>query len=165
MEKHLCTDGKIWDLHIHSCKCSSCDPTTAALGVSAYIDALSDIFERNPLIEMISFTDHNQIDYGLNSEYNFRQGLPQLVPGIEVDVKLEEGGVSKHLVSYFDAMGDDEKIRFLSDRLNAFMEDNGVGPQHPIGIDVLLNKFLDLKIPFVLSPHVLKQGKRSIDYE
>jgi hypothetical protein len=59
MKKQLLDGGKIWDLHIHSCKCKSCNPSIAVLGTRAYIDALSDIFKRNPLVEMISFTDRS----------------------------------------------------------------------------------------------------------
>ena len=61
-DRHICIRGKIWDLHIHSNQCFSCtDPDLKSLSVSAYVEKLLDVLNAYEDLDMISFTDHNQI--------------------------------------------------------------------------------------------------------
>ncbi len=155
--------GRIWDLHIHSNQCSSAPPRMKALGVPKYIDGLLDVFILYRDLDMISFTDHNSISAEVYNEFLSRQTGIRLLPGVEVDTQLEEGEASKHLIVYFDAVDDADKIGVLSTWANAAL--SGVGPNNPMDIDVLLNKLLELRMPFVLSPHAMKQGKRGFEYD
>lgn len=53
--------GKIWDLHVHSNQCGSYKGRQKDVSISEYIDDLARLFQEFPNLEMISFTDHNQI--------------------------------------------------------------------------------------------------------
>lgn len=163
-ETRVCPEGRIWDLHIHSNQCSSYEGSQKSQSISKYVDDLIELFLEFPNLEMVSFTDHNQMSYELYEECMSRNSFPQLLPGVEVDVQLAEKEPSKHLVVYFDCMNDCEKIRTLSEQLNAYFNEYEVGPSKPVPIDKLLNRLLDLRIPFTLSPHAMKQGRRAVDY-
>lgn len=163
-ESRICAEGKIWDLHIHSNQCGSYRGKQKDASVSEYVDDLVELFSEFPDLEMISFTDHNRMSYELYKECMARDLFPRLLPGVEVDVQLIEEEPSKHLVVYFDCMNDCGKIKKLAEQLNAYFAENDVGPSNPIPIDKFLNKLLDLRIPFTLSPHALKQGERAVDY-
>lgn len=163
-EPRVCSEGKIWDLHIHSNQCNSYSGKHKDAPVSEYVDDLVELFLDFPNLEMISFTDHNRVSYELYKECIARDSFPQLLPGVEVDVRLVEEESSKHLVVYFDCMNDCGKIKTLAEQLNAYFSENEVGPSSPVPIDKFLNKLLELRIPFTLSPHALKQGERAVDY-
>lgn len=159
----VCNKATIWDLHIHSNQCSSYEGKHKDVSVSEYVDDLVELFLEFPDLEMISFTDHNQMSYELYKECMLRNQFPQLLPGVEVDVQLAENEPSKHLVVYFDCMNDYDKLKDLSGQLNTYFDECEVGPDNPVPIDKFLNKLLDLRIPFTLSPHAMKQGKRAFD--
>ena len=161
----VCTSAKIWDLHIHSNQCSSYQDEYKDKSVTEYVDALVSLFSKFPDLEMVSFTDHNLISFELYKECIEREGFPNLIPGVEIDVQIAEDEKSKHLVAYFDAINDIEKIKRLSSELNTYFTENNIGPHNPIPIDTMLDQLLDLKIPFTLSPHAMqKQGERAFDY-
>lgn len=163
-EKRVCTEGKIWDLHIHSNQCSSYSGEQKDSSVTEYVDDLVKLFQKFSSLEMISFTDHNQMSYELYHECINRDAFPHVLPGVEVDVQLAEGEKAKHLVVYFDCVDDCEKIKSLSESLNTYFTKNKVGPNNPIPIDKFLNKLLELRFPFTLSPHAMKQNERAVDY-
>ena len=166
MMQQVCQNGKIWDLHIHSCQCSSVDKITKKLSVKEYIDKICNVLKTNDLIEMISFTDHNAIHPDVYNEYYERKQDVTLLPGVEIDVALEPNDTdSKHLIIYFDAINDKNKLNQLVIDFNEIMESNAVSPKNPIYIATLLDKLVSLpnKIRFALSPHAMKQGKRGID--
>lgn len=168
MNSHVCTEGKIWDLHIHSCQCFSAESTIKNLTVYEYVTQLLSLLSNYADLEMISFTDHNRINEDVYREFDSRGSGIVLLPGIEVDVALEQGGVSKHLVVYFDAIDNVDLLSRLASEINAFMSENHVGNgkgESPVDIHKVLDKFISLQVPFVLSPHAMKQGKRSIDYD
>lgn len=159
----ICIDGRIWDLHIHSNQCGSSGKELKSLSIPEYIDELATLFENRPNLDMISFTDHNSISIDLYKEYNGRSGLPKLLPGIEIDISLSPASNAKHLIVYFDAVNDTERLKPLAASLNQYLADNKTGPSNPLDINSLLDRLLNVKVPFVLSPHAMKQGKRAID--
>lgn len=164
-EPKVCSEGKIWDLHIHSNQCSSYKGRQKDASISEYVDDLAKLFQEFPNLEMISFTDHNQMCYELYKECMMRDSFPTVLPGVEVDVQLAEGGKSKHLVVYFDCASDSKKMEALSEQLNDYFSSHQVGPSNPVPIDNFLNELLELRVPFTLSPHAMKQNERAIDYD
>lgn len=157
-------DSKIWDLHIHSKFCNSSSKGLKELTTEEYVDNICNVFDRYDDLEMISFTDHNLISVELYEAFYNKKSSIQLLPGVEVDVKFnEEDQDSKHLVIYFDAMNDINKIDKISVFLSTILKD--ISPKNPINVSDLLSKLLSLKIEFVISPHAFKQGKRAIDYD
>lgn len=162
----ICTRGKIWDLHIHSNQCSSCtDPTLKGLGVTEYVDAICKVFGNYPDLDMVSFTDHNHISIDLYRAFYAADTRVVLLPGVEIDVAIEPDGISKHLVVYFDAVGDMDKLERLATKFNEFLDENKVGSASPINIHLLLSKLVGYGVHFALSPHAMKQDKRGIEYD
>lgn len=165
----ICTKGKIWELHIHSNQCFSADKELKKLSIPDYVTSLLEVLDGYEDLEMISFTDHNQICFDLYKEFISRDSRFVLLPGVEIDVCLFPNGKkkdSKHIVAYFDAADDIDKIEKLSKEINKFMEENHIGVQKtekPIYIHELLDKLVSLNIQFVLSPHAMKQTNRDID--
>ena len=61
-DTRICTRGKVWDLHIHSNQCySTTDEELKKLSVNDYVVRLIKVLEEYENLDMISFTDHNQI--------------------------------------------------------------------------------------------------------
>lgn len=100
--KNICLQSAVWDLHIHSNKCTKPDKELAKLSTEKYIDQLLSLFADYPALKMISFTDHNSISEEVYNEFSSRGSNVTLLPGIEIDMKLTETGDSKHLVVYFN---------------------------------------------------------------
>lgn len=164
----ISTRGKIWELHIHSNQCFSADESMKELSVDEYVTQLLGVLEPYDDLDMISFTDHNQISSELYRSFIERDSRIALLPGVEIDTALQKDGVAKHIIVYFDAVDDVDKIDFIAERLNAFLQDKKIGSQKgqvPIYIYELLDMLASLNVEFVLSPHAMKQGKRSIDEE
>lgn len=168
-ENRICTRGKIWELHIHSNQCFSADKELKKLSVSDYVTTLLEILDDYDDLEMISFTDHNRMHFDLYREFISRGSRFVLLPGIEIDTCLVSDGDrkdSKHIIAYFDAADDIEKIEELSKEINQFMELKHVGVQKnekPVYIHELLDMLVRLNVQFVLSPHAMKQANRDID--
>lgn len=167
--ERICTCGKVWDLHIHSNQCYSCvDPELKKLSVIDYVRAINEVFDGYPDLDMVSFTDHNRISVDLYRAFYDTGSRVTLLPGIEIDVALEPEGTAKHLIAYFDAVGDVPKLEALADKLNAFLSDHDVGSgkgKQPIIIHLLLEELVSYDVHFALSPHAMKQSKRGIDYD
>lgn len=89
---NICEGGRIWDLHIHSCRCTKPDRHLASLTVSDYVDSLLSLFAGYELLDMVSFTDHNSFSLEVYEEFISRETRVRLLPGIEIDMKLEEDG-------------------------------------------------------------------------
>lgn len=170
-EERICTSGKIWELHIHSNQCFSADKELKKLSISDYVTSLLEILDVYDDLEMISFTDHNQICFDLYREFINRDSRFVLLPGVEIDVCLFPNGEkkdSKHVIVYFDAADDIDKIEKLANEINLFVAENHIGVQKnekPVYIHELLDKLVSLNVQFVLSPHAMKQAKRDIDAE
>lgn len=165
-EKRVSARGKIWELHIHSNQCFSADPELKKLSIPDYISKLLEVLDGCEDLDMISFTDHNKICFELYREFYTRNNAIVLLPGIEIDTKLEREGVGKHIIVYFDAIGNLSKLEQLAARINQFMTERHVGSgkgENPIYIHDLLDMLITLDVQFVLSPHSMKQGKRDID--
>lgn len=147
MDSPIVKCGRVWDLHIHSNQCSSALPEMKKLGVDDYIDGLFDVFKKHQDLDMVSITDHNSMALDVYKEFLSRDSSIRLLPGVEVDASLEEGEASKHIIVYFDAVDDEEKIVKVADWVNDVLGE--VSPKSPINIDVLLNKLLELGIPLI----------------
>lgn len=163
MDSPIAKCGRVWDLHIHSNQCPSALPEMKDLDVVDYVDGLFGVFERHQDLNMISFTDHNSMALDVYEEFLSRRSSIRLLPGVEVDASLNEGEAAKHVIVYFDAVDDREGIVRIAGWVNDILK--GVSPKSPINIDALLNKLLELRTPFVLSPHAMKQDKRGIDFD
>lgn len=167
MSDRVCSQGKIWDLHIHSNQCYSCtDKELRKLSVEEYVSKLLEVLNEYDDLDMISFTDHNHISAELYEAFYKANSRIALLPGVEIDVALEENTIAKHLIIYFDAMNDMDCLRALTDKLNKFLDEHNVGSgtkKKPIYIHYLLDELVTLNVHFALSPHAMKQGERSFD--
>lgn len=143
----------IWDLHIHTCKCPKASSEFKGMSIDDYINKLLTLFKNYPNLEMISFTDHNQMSYDVYKEFSLRDTNIKLIPGIEVDVKLDNSEDIKHLIVYFNI--DVDKLETFSKELNEFLVD-----KVPIKIEELLNYLVEKSFEFVLSP--LHLNKRTV---
>ncbi|WP_311397074.1 hypothetical protein [Lancefieldella parvula] len=166
-QRKVCFEGRIWDLHIHSNQCYSCtDEELKKLSIDEYVNRLLEVLNEHDDLDMISFTDHNHISVELYEAFYKTNSRIALLPGVEIDVALEKNAKSKHLIVYFDAMNDMDKLRDLAEKLNKFLADHNVGSgntKKPIYIHYLLDELVTLNVHFVLSPHAMKQGDRSFD--
>lgn len=150
-------EGAIWDLHIHTCDCPKSKGDFSKLTVKEYVDELMRVFEKYDDLKMISFTDHNYISKDVYTEFYNRKTNIKLLPGIEVDIKLnDEDKDYKHLLFYFD----DTKFQMEthSELINKFLNNSFT----------TLEKFMvfllkHIKVPFLISPHFMKQEQRAID--
>ena len=156
----IISDNSIWDLHIHTCKCPKASDEFGKLNIDDYINKLVDIIKNYSDLKMISFTDHNVINADVYKAFLDKKIDITLLVGIEVDTFLDENDKDannfKHIIFYFDnnLFDLDEHSKKINDKLN----------KQPI----LLFNFLDfliteIKVPFLISPHFIKQGKRGID--
>lgn len=167
--ERICTRGKIWELHIHSNQCFSADKELKKLSIPEYVTAIQAVLEEYGDLEMISFTDHNQICFDLYKEFINRGSRFTLLPGIEIDTSLVPDGEkkdSKHIVVYFDAADNLDRLEMIARVINQLMVSKNVGVQsgqRPIYIHELLDRLATLEVQFILSPHAMKQQKRDID--
>lgn len=146
----------IWDLHIHTCMCPKASSEFKGMSISDYIDKLLLVFADYPNLEMISFTDHNQISFDVYKEFLSRDTNIKVIPGIEVDVKLDNSEDIKHLIVYFNM--DIAELENFGKNLNQFLVE-----KIPIKIEDLLNYLVEKECEFVLSPHAFKQEKRGFE--
>ena len=133
------------------------------LSIIDYVDKLAEIFESNPHLSMISFTDHNKISIEVYLEFYSRDSNVKLIPGVEVDVKFSTNSSSKHLLVYFDDKH--MSINEIAKKVNDILTENDVSSHNPIEFSTLIQQFIDKKLTFLLSPHAFKQGKRGINHE
>lgn len=154
--------SKIWDLHIHTCECPKASSEFKGMSTEEYCNDLVKILTCYEDLAMISFTDHNFIS---KKVYNHILGLNleiKLIPGIEVDVyftkEQEVKKNSKHVIFYFDEEKFDYNIHL--DAINTKLS-QGIPTIHQF-LTFLVE---DVKVPFVVSPHFLKQNNRGIDDE
>ena len=157
MQKIL-NNSSIWDLHIHSCNSPKSSGDFQKMDVKTYVDKLLEIFSDYPELSMISFTDHNIISYDVYKEFYSRKSDVELIPGIEIDVDIDDISDSKHLIFYFNV--DESKLEEFSIKINNLLKG-----KKSIKINELLQKLVEFKIEFLISPHAFKQNKRAINYD
>ena len=162
----ICTRSAVWDLHIHSNQCTKPDKELAKLSVGEYVDRLLGIIEPYSDLQMISFTDHNSMSLELYREFYGRNSRFVLLPGVEMDVNIDDDKPSKHLVVYFDCVADDGKLESVTAAVNSLKVDGDtVSDKNPIALQDLFEELLKTRVRFVVSPHAFKQRKRGIDDE
>ncbi len=154
----IINNSSIWDLHIHTCNSPKSTGEFQKMNVITYVDKLIEIFSNYPDLTLISFTDHNYISYEVYKEFYGRESKITLIPGIEIDIKIDGIKDSKHLIFYFNIEPD--KLEEFANEINLFLKD-----KTPIKINEILEFLVSKKIEFLISPHAFKQGKRSIDYD
>lgn len=157
MKNRIVKYSSIWDLHIHSNMCSS---SKYGLDTATYIDELLKVFSAYDYLEMISFTDHNVMNYEVYREFLKRKSEIVLIPGIEIDVMVNGIEKSKHMVVYFECP--DDEIKKLTEIINKIMKDYNVSPKKPIDLAMLLNEFITNGLIFTISPHAFKTEDRDI---
>ena len=143
---------------IHSCNSPKSSGDFQKMNVKTYVDKLLEIFKDYPGLSMISFTDHNVISYDVYKEFYSRKSNIELIPGIEIDVDIDDISDSKHLIFYFNV--DESKLEEISIKINNLLKG-----KKSIKINELLQKLVEFKIEFLISPHAFKQNKRSINYD
>ena len=154
----IALQSSIWDLHIHTCCCPKASSDYKNMKIDEYVDELIKIFGKYNKLQMISFTDHNQISVDVYKEFYSRNTSIELIPGVEVDTLLPNSDIAKHLIIYFNL--NQNNYENFSIEFNQFLKE-----KTPIEIGKLLNFLLEKKIQFVVSPHAFKQDKRGINYE
>lgn len=162
MNNKIIIENSIWDLHIHTCCCKKSSNEFSGMTIEEYVDNLIKIFQNYKSLQLISFTDHNFISKEVYYEFNNRKSGINLLPGIEVDVYLNDTYKNKkdykHIIIYFDERKFDfeKHCNLINDKLlNA-----------PIMLYELIDFLItNIKVPFLLSPHFMKQDSRGIDYD
>lgn len=158
----LLHNSSIWDLHIHSCLCSKSNNSFQQMDISDFVSSLLKIFDKYDDLTMISFTDHNSINYEVYKEFYSKNSRIVLIPGVELDCLIgrhQDKNSSKHVVFYFNVSED--SLKDFSDDFNKFVSSkNEVIPIADV-LDYLLSK----RIQFVISPHAFKQNKKGLDYD
>lgn len=157
-------NSSIWDLHIHTCKSAKSSGEFQSMETKEYLDCIEEIFEKYPDLNMISFTDHNAINYDVYEKYYKRKIAKRvkLIPGIEIDVSIENDKQYKHIIVYFDL--NSNNLKEYSAKINDFIQTNTTKDNTSIEIGKLLDFLVGLRIQFILNPHCFKQGKRGIDF-
>lgn len=162
LKEHFSISGQLWDLHIHTCECPKSSDEFSTLKVKDYVDKLVNILLKHKDLTMISFTDHNSINLNSYNEFNSRKTGIHLLPGIEVDLFLDEENkkknIFKQLIFYFDDDCKDFSLDLLSQKINK--ELGGNIPTFSNFVEFLIT---DIQIPFLISPHFMKQGNRGIE--
>lgn len=161
MEK-IVKQSQIWDLHIHT-------PYKYDKSSNSYNNDDKDVFvqKMKKIIEssknrigMMSFTDHNHFDkdvYNKFKEATKDLGIT-LIPGIEVDLKINSNAVKpKHILFYFPESQDYDKIDSV---VNKYLEENG-----NITFDDFVSFLVESGFRFAISPHAFKQKIRGIETE
>lgn len=159
MEEKLVINSAIWDLHIHTCLCEKSTGSFKCLDVNGYIDLLISIFNDYKNLKMISFTDHNKINYEVYEEFYSRKTDIRLIPGIEIDCYVDSSETTKHILLYFNIEEND--LENFANNLNSFLSKEHM----PVKLDNLLTYLLETGIEFVLSPHAFKQRSKGIEYD
>lgn len=160
--------AKIWDLHIHTNKCPKGTSDFVKLfsdNTEGYVDQLIGILtnDHNQKVEMISFTDHNQISLEVYKSFYKRQVDIVLIPGVEIDCLTSEiNQEPKHIIVYFEC--DESNIEHLAVYINNLLRETRESAKF-LEIKVLLEGLIKSKFNFIISPHAFKQGKRGIDFD
>jgi len=157
----IVNENYIWDLHIHTCKCPKSSGKFHEMDSNQYVDGLVECFKNYKDLKMISFTDHNYMSSEIYNLFNEKKTNITLIPGIEVDViidSMQKKSYFKQIIVYFDTKS--FKIDAHSEKINDYLKNNT-----PVKIYDFLNFLITkIRVPFLLSPHFMKQGKRAIDY-
>ncbi len=161
MNDRIINENYIWDLHIHTCDCPKGSSEFSKLKLDDFLDKIIELFSRYKDLKMISFTDHNFISADVYKGFLSRKTGISIIPGIEVDIYLDEKAEKKndfkHIIFYFDdrKFDLDKHSKMINDKLN----------NKPIKIydflDFLITEMKD--VPFLISPHFMKQEPRCID--
>lgn len=109
------------DLHIHSSVSDYKDGEIVANSTIENLDTLVSKLEENKIV-LCAITDHNRFNYDIYSALRdkIEQGsgiVKHNLPGVEFDVKFEDGKPSCHIVAIFDD-NEDEKIEVIQDKIN-----------------------------------------------
>lgn len=161
-------EAAIWDLHIHSNKCPKGGGEFCSKhfnNTDAFLDKLIDLLisSANGKVDMISFTDHNQITLDVYSKFYARNVDIQLIPGIEIDFLPNKNSANtKHLIVYFDCSK--QNISNLSIKVNDILKGTRESKK-AMELSTLLDHLVRIGHNFIISPHAFKQEKRAIDYE
>lgn len=161
INRAIAYEGSVWDLHIHTPLCPKGSNEFSKMSVDAYISRLITLFSKHSDLEMISFTDHNQISTEVYKKFLSKNTSVKLLIGLEADLYLEEGESGdnyKHIIFYFD----DEKfdLNTQAEKINSFLKNNHI-PTLANFLNFLITK---IKVPFLISPHFIKQDKRGIEF-
>lgn len=157
----------VWDLHIHTNKCpKGSNEFIKSFGENTkeFIDNLLNVLIINDKkrVEMISFTDHNQISIDVYKEFYKRNTDIKLIPGVEIDCIIDEKKDHKHLIVYFECGYDQiEEIGMSVNSLLKKTRENG----ELIELTKLFEKLIKIGCNFIVSPHAFKQDKRAINFE
>lgn len=158
----IACENSVWDLHIHTCECPKGSSEFSNLSLNEYLDTLCNIFKKYPDLKMISFTDHNHISKDVYSGFLERNTGISVIIGVEVDTfldkKAKEENDFKHIIFYFD----NEKFD-LNTHTNLI---NKKLKESPVVLDEFLRFLItEIKVPFLISPHFMKQGSRAVDFD
>ena len=104
------------DLHIHSQKSNAKDGELVSNGTKANISRILVPALEKACINMASITDHNVFSYEMYKElklYENKGGhLLKVLPGIELDVEIEDSAKDTHAIAIFDD-SNEEKIKAI----------------------------------------------------
>lgn len=152
--------ANIWDLHIHTPLGTKTRKNYGGVSAETFVDEIIKIYSKSENeIGMISFTDHNKINVEAYDLFRQKSDIA-IIPGIEVDVFLNESAPSsKHVIFYFDETELDN-LSELKEVIEEFIENNPKVYFEPFVLELIYKKKR-----FAISPHAFKQDKRGIDYD
>lgn len=165
---HFTGDSQVWDLHIHTNQCpkgSGVFSTEYKNDTEGFINDLLEhlIINEKNRVNMISFTDHNQISGDVYTTFYSRDTSIQLIPGVEIDcITSPKNTTSKHVIVYFDCNKED--IEDLATKVNEILY-NTREKNICYTITDLLTRLVETGYNFIVSPHAFKQDKRAIDFD
>ena len=155
----IINESAIWDLHIHTCQCPKAQNEYKNMKPKDFVDRLIEIFSKYTNLQLISFTDHNQISLEVYEEFYSKKTSLNLIPGIELDLFITEDDTkTKHIIFYFDIKKNE--LEKFSKELNSYIKEN-----KDLYLHNIINYLCEKRINFVISPHAFKQEKngRNID--
>ncbi len=152
----------IWDLHIHTPLGTPTKKNYGGIAAEQFVDELLNVYSTaTNTIDMISFTDHNQMNVEAYNIFRTKTQDIAVIPGIEVDIYLTtDAPNSKHIIFYFP----ESELDHLSE-LNILITSYIEKCQGKVIFDSFVDYLLRNHKRFAISPHAFKQGKRGINLE
>lgn len=160
-------NSQVWDLHIHTNLCpkgSNEFVNDFGENTKGFIDKLLEklIVDGKQKVDMISFTDHNQISLDVYNEFFSRETNIMLIPGVEIDCLIDESKEKKHIIFYFEV--GKENINTIAMKVNDILKETRETGK-AMEISRLFEKLIKVGCNFIVSPHAFKQDKRSINHD
>lgn len=159
MSNRIVRKPHIWDLHIHTPIGTPTKKNYDGCSNVEFIDKLLSLYDAAAnKIDMISFTDHNQINVEAYEVFMNKSTIA-IIPGIEMDIYLRsDDRVFKHIIFYFPEK-ELENLSELNTIIQKYRSEN-----EKVVFESFVMELIQNGKQFAVSPHAFKQDKRGIEY-